>query len=64
MSWMRLARSTLEIALFLAPIAGAFIAAVLTFVFWPGGIVGGAILLGIAWLCHRKAERIGREHHW
>lgn len=61
---MRLLRSALEIALFVAPMVVALAGIVVTLVFWPGGILGAAVLLFIAWLCHKGAERIDREHHW
>lgn len=64
MSLKRLARSTLEIVLYVAPIAAALAGIVLSLVFWPGGIVGGGALLLIAWWCHKRTERMGREHRW
>lgn len=31
---------------------------------WPGPMFGLAILLVVAWLCDRGAERLKKDHHW
>lgn len=59
----RLTRAITDLAVMAAPFMCAIAAIVGTLLFWPGAVIGIAILLAIGWFCQKQIVKIKSEHH-